>query len=80
MGRELTGPAAPRGWQQLGMETSEVAKYKKGNFECQVPASRRIGKGHRYPLGELKCISPKRRRELGLCLGFGVCRPAGVRI
>jgi hypothetical protein len=35
-----------------------------------------IGKVHRYPLAVLKCVSPKRRMELKLCLGLGVRRPA----
>jgi hypothetical protein len=26
MGRELTGPAAPQSWQQLGMETSDASE------------------------------------------------------
>ena len=30
-----------------------------------------IGKDHRIPLAELKCVSPKRVKELDLLLGLG---------
>ncbi len=43
---------------------------------AQAANNHGIGKGHRYPLAVLKCLSPKRRLELELCLGLGVRRPA----
>src|SRR5258708_34854358 len=37
----------------------------------QISAGIGLGKDHRIPLVELKCMSPKRVRELDLHLGFG---------
>ena len=35
-----------------------------------------IGRVHRYPLAELKCVSPKRRKEMAARLGG---EPGGAR-
>src|SRR5713101_2240533 len=36
---------------------------------CQTRKEGGIGRVHRYPLAELKCVSPKRRREMAARLG-----------
>src|SRR4029077_475853 len=38
---------------------------------CQAGRARGIGKDHRIPLAELKCMSPKRVKELDSYLGLG---------
>ncbi|MCU1342195.1 MAG: hypothetical protein JWN92_1618, partial [Candidatus Acidoferrum typicum] len=48
--------------------------YTRGAFGRQAQSSIGIGKDHRIPLEELKCMSPKRVKELNLYLGCAARR------
>ena len=47
-----------------------AASYDKTlQYGAQTPFSDGIGRVHRYPLAELKCVSPKRGQEMAARLG-----------
>src|SRR5258708_4713665 len=63
----------PRAWQRSPRQSDP---WQEPHFaqlvpRSPVPASHGIGKDHRIPLAELKCMSPKRVKELDLYLGLG---------
>ena len=48
-----------------------LARITLWSAEAQLADNSGIGKDHRIPLAELKCVSPKRVKELDLYLGLG---------
>jgi len=54
-------------------------QQKSGKIRSSPHEVNGIGKDHRIPLAELKCMSPKRVKELDLYLGLGLGRAARRR-